>query len=143
MRSLDTWDAVLAFVFAGSVAWMLVPAAEAIARTDRRDRLAQGAGPARRARRRSSEGWRSWSRVLGAGLIWLPWDAETRSILLGATAITALGVADDIFELPALPKLLGQIGAALIPVVLGRRARGRDHACRSSAATSSAGSPIR
>ena len=57
--------------------------------------------------------------VLGAGAIWLPWDAETRSILGGATVITLLGVIDDIFELPALPKLLGQIGAALIPVVLG------------------------
>ncbi|MDP9188889.1 MAG: hypothetical protein M3O25_06535 [Actinomycetota bacterium] len=29
---LDPWDAVLAFVFAGSVAWMLVPAAETLAR---------------------------------------------------------------------------------------------------------------
>ena len=32
MRSLDTQDAVLAFIFAAAVAWMLVPAAEAIAR---------------------------------------------------------------------------------------------------------------
>ena len=57
--------------------------------------------------------------VLGAGAIWLPWDDETRSILGGAAAITLLGVIDDVRDLPALPKLLGQIGAALIPVVLG------------------------
>ena len=32
MRSLDAQDAILAFVFAAAVAWMLVPAAESIAR---------------------------------------------------------------------------------------------------------------
>ena len=51
-----------------------------------------------------------------AGWIWLPGDGETRSILLGAAAIAAVGVVDDVFGLPALPKLAGQIGAALIPV---------------------------
>ena len=69
--------------------------------------------------RRSWAASRSWSRSSAPALIWLPWDAETRSILAGAAVITALGVVDDVFDLPALPKLLGQIGAALIPVVLG------------------------
>ena len=120
MRSLDTWDAVLAFVFAASAAWMLVPAAEMIAR-----RIGPRAIDAPKERGLHDVptpklgGLAICAAVLGAGAIWLPWDAETRSILGGAAAITALGVVDDIFELPALPKLLGQIGAALIPVVLG------------------------
>lgn len=118
MRSLDTWDAVLAFVFSGAVAWMLVPAAESIARK---------IGAIDQPKERSLHdvptpklgGLAILVGVLGAGLIWLPWDEETKSILAGAAAITALGVADDLWELPALPKLLGQIGAALIPVVIG------------------------
>jgi UDP-GlcNAc:undecaprenyl-phosphate/decaprenyl-phosphate GlcNAc-1-phosphate transferase len=120
MRSLDTWDAVLAFVFAASAAWMLVPSAEAIAR-----RIGPRAIDEPKERGLHDVptpklgGLAILAAVLGAGAIWLPWDAETRSILGGAAAITALGVVDDIFELPALPKLIGQVGAALIPVVLG------------------------
>jgi len=118
MRSLDTWDAVLAFAFAASAAWMLVPAAEMIAR-----RIGAIDEPKERGLHDVPTpklgGLAILAAVLGAGAIWLPWDAETRSILGGAAAITALGVADDIFDLPALPKLLGQVGAALIPVVLG------------------------
>ena len=56
-----------------------------------------------------------------AGWIWLPGDGESRSILLGAMAIAAVGVLDDVRGLPALPKLLGQIAAALIPVLAGVR----------------------
>jgi UDP-GlcNAc:undecaprenyl-phosphate/decaprenyl-phosphate GlcNAc-1-phosphate transferase len=118
MRSLDSWDAVWAFVFAASVAWMLVPAAEAIAR-----RVGAMDMPKERGLHDVPTpklgGLAILVAVLGAGAIWLPWDAETRSILGGAAAITLLGVVDDIWELPALPKLLGQIGAACIPVVLG------------------------
>jgi UDP-GlcNAc:undecaprenyl-phosphate GlcNAc-1-phosphate transferase len=118
MRSLDAWDAVLAFVFAGAVAWMLVPAAESIAR-----RIGAIDQPTERGLHDVPTpklgGLAILVGVLGAGLIWLPWDKETQSILLGATAITALGVADDIWDLPALPKLIGQIGAALIPVLWG------------------------
>ncbi len=118
MRSLDAWDAVWAFVFAASVAWMLVPAAEMLAR-----RIGAIDEPKERGLHDVPTpklgGLAILAAVLGAGAIWLPWDYETRAILGGAAVITALGVADDIFELPALPKLFGQIGAALIPVVLG------------------------
>lgn len=118
MRSLDTWDAILAFVFAASAAWSLVPAAESIAR-----RIGAMDEPSERGLHDVPTpklgGLAILIAVLGAGAIWLPWDAETRSILGGAAVITALGVVDDVYELPALPKLLGQIGAALIPVVLG------------------------
>ncbi|MGZ5310776.1 MAG: glycosyltransferase family 4 protein [Solirubrobacterales bacterium] len=118
MRSLDSWDAVWAFVFAASVAWMLVPLAEAIAR-----RIGAMDMPSDRGLHDTPTpklgGLAILVGVLGAGAIWLPWDAETRSILGGAAAITLLGVLDDVFELPAFPKLVGQIGAAMIPVVLG------------------------
>jgi UDP-GlcNAc:undecaprenyl-phosphate GlcNAc-1-phosphate transferase len=118
MQSLDAQDAFLAFVFAAAVAWMLVPAAESIAR-----KIGAIDEPSQRGLHDVPTpklgGLAILVGVLGAGLIWLPWDRETQSILLGATAITALGVADDVFELPALPKLIGQIGAALIPVVWG------------------------
>ena len=56
-----------------------------------------------------------------AGWIWLPADGESRSILLGAMAIAAVGVIDDVRGLPALPKLVGQIAAAAIPVAAGVR----------------------
>ncbi len=57
--------------------------------------------------------------VVVAGLIFLPWDQETRSILAGAVVITAVGVVDDLVDLPAGVKLLGQAAAAIIPVASG------------------------
>jgi len=57
--------------------------------------------------------------TLAAGVIWLPWDGETRSILLGAVAITAVGLLDDVYELSAAPKLAGQTVAVVIPVAAG------------------------
>jgi UDP-GlcNAc:undecaprenyl-phosphate GlcNAc-1-phosphate transferase len=58
--------------------------------------------------------------VLLAGAVWLPGgQAPTKSILLGAAAITAVGALDDVFDLPPWLKLLGQIGAAVIVVTGG------------------------
>jgi UDP-GlcNAc:undecaprenyl-phosphate GlcNAc-1-phosphate transferase len=57
--------------------------------------------------------------ALVAGLIWLPWDAETRSILIGAVAITVVGVLDDVYDLGAATKLAGQTVAVVIPVAAG------------------------
>jgi UDP-GlcNAc:undecaprenyl-phosphate GlcNAc-1-phosphate transferase len=57
--------------------------------------------------------------TLIAGLIWLPWDGETRAILIGAVAITAVGVLDDVYELNAALKLAGQTVAVVIPVAAG------------------------
>ncbi len=59
--------------------------------------------------------------VLVAALIWLPVDRETTGILLGATTIALVGALDDVFELSPALKLLGQIAAALIPVLAGVR----------------------
>jgi UDP-GlcNAc:undecaprenyl-phosphate GlcNAc-1-phosphate transferase len=57
--------------------------------------------------------------VLVAGLIWLPSDTESHSILIGAVAIAWVGVLDDIFDLNAAAKLLGQTVAVVIPVSVG------------------------
>lgn len=60
-----------------------------------------------------------------AGAIFLPLtgdaavDEQTRGIAMGALAIALVGTADDIWELPPVVKLVGQIGAALIPVLAG------------------------
>jgi UDP-GlcNAc:undecaprenyl-phosphate/decaprenyl-phosphate GlcNAc-1-phosphate transferase len=57
--------------------------------------------------------------ALVAGFVWLPADNESQAILYGAIAITFLGFLDDVFDLPAAPKLLGQIAAVVIPVSVG------------------------
>ncbi|HKZ12986.1 MAG TPA: MraY family glycosyltransferase [Solirubrobacterales bacterium] len=115
-----TTDAALAFIAAAAIAWLLVPYAE---------RLAFRVGAIDYPKARSLHD-RPMPRLSGlailagvevAGWIWLPGDDESRWILIGAVAIAAVGVLDDIYDLPALPKLVGQIGAALIPVVAGVR----------------------
>ncbi|MGH2982084.1 MAG: MraY family glycosyltransferase, partial [Solirubrobacterales bacterium] len=60
--------------------------------------------------------------VLVSGALFLPADGETRSILGGAAVIALVGLVDDVFDLSAPVKLLGQSGAALIPVLGGVRA---------------------
>jgi len=115
-----TTDAVLAFLAAAAIAWLLVPFAE---------RLAYRVGAIDQPKERGLHD-RPMPRLSGlailvavevAGWIWLPGDGESRSILLGAMAIAAVGVVDDVRGLPALPKLLGQTAAALIPVLGGVR----------------------
>ena len=54
-----------------------------------------------------------------AGFLWLPSDTESHAIIYGAIAIAYLGFLDDVFELPAAPKLLGQVVAVVIPVSAG------------------------
>ncbi len=58
---------------------------------------------------------------LAAYLVFGSIDGQTRMILLGALIIVALGVVDDVVELPAKIKFAGQIIAALIPVLAGVR----------------------
>jgi UDP-GlcNAc:undecaprenyl-phosphate GlcNAc-1-phosphate transferase len=58
-----------------------------------------------------------------AGLLWLPLTEhsevaqETRGIVVGAMVAALVGMVDDIFELPPALKLLGQVGAALVPAL--------------------------
>jgi UDP-GlcNAc:undecaprenyl-phosphate GlcNAc-1-phosphate transferase len=115
-----TADAVLAFIAAAAIAWLLVPLAE---------RLAFRVGAIDVPKERSLHD-RPMPRLSGlailvavevAGWIWLPGDGESRSILIGALAIALVGVIDDVYGLSAFPKLVGQIAAASIPVIAGVR----------------------
>jgi UDP-GlcNAc:undecaprenyl-phosphate/decaprenyl-phosphate GlcNAc-1-phosphate transferase len=111
-------DAVYAFLVAGVIAWLLVPYAERLAR-----RIGAIDYPKERGLHEKPTpklgGVAILAGVLVAGAIFLPWDGETRAILAGAAVIAAVGVVDDIYDLHPLPKLIGQIGAALIPVLAG------------------------
>src|SRR5215218_163800 len=116
----DTLDALFAFIFAGAAVWTLVPATESLAR-------AIGPRAIDHPNERSLHevptpklgGIAVLAAVLIGGSIFLPWDQETRSILAGAMVITAVGVVDDLIDLPPGVKLLGQTAAAIIPVASG------------------------
>jgi len=117
---VTTTDAVFAFLLAAAVAWLLVPYAE---------RLAFRVGAIDQPKPRGLHtkpmprlsGLAILVAVEAAGWIWLPGDGESRSILLGAVAIAAVGVVDDVRGLSAFPKLVGQVAAAAIPVAAGVR----------------------
>jgi UDP-GlcNAc:undecaprenyl-phosphate GlcNAc-1-phosphate transferase len=59
--------------------------------------------------------------VIASGLVFLPHNRETTAILIGAAVIALVGAADDLLELAADFKLVGQILAAVIPVASGVR----------------------
>lgn len=122
-RLPETLDAVYAFAVAAIIALLLVPLAE---------RLARRIGAMDIPNERSLHvvptpklgGLAILAGVLVAGALFLPFGDglrgdETRAILGGAIAIAVVGVLDDVFDLPAGVKLLGQIGAAIIPVSQG------------------------
>jgi UDP-GlcNAc:undecaprenyl-phosphate/decaprenyl-phosphate GlcNAc-1-phosphate transferase len=114
----DSLDALLAFLFAAVLALLLVPLTDRFAR-----RVGAIDFPNERSLHEAPTprlgGLAILIAVLVTGLIWLPWDAETRSILAGALIITAVGCLDDIYELGAGPKLLGQTIAVIVPVSAG------------------------
>ena len=111
-------DALFAFLLAGILALLLVPLT---------DRLARRVGAIDYPNERSLHeaptpklgGLAILVAVVVAGLIWLPWDAETRSILAGAAIIALVGFLDDVYELGAATKLLGQALAVIVPVSAG------------------------
>lgn len=115
---LGTLDALFAFATALAIAWILVPVAEAFAfkigAIDYPRERSIHTAPTPRL-----SGAAILVAVLASGAIFLPWDGETRAILAGAAAIAAVGMLDDVFELPAWAKLIGQTGAAVIPVQAG------------------------
>lgn len=54
-------------------------------------------------------------------LIFQPMTPQLRGMLLGSVIIVILGIFDDIFALPAMPKFIVQIIAALVAVLGGNR----------------------
>ena len=115
-----TTDAALAFIAAAAIAWLLVPSVERLAFRVGAIDYPKERGLHSKPMPRLS-GLAMLVAVEAAGWIWLPIEGESRSILIGAVAIAGVGVIDDIYGLPALPKLLGQIAAALVPTLAGVR----------------------
>ncbi len=113
------WHALFALLVAMAMAAVLTPLAARLARWIGALDKPGGRGLAVKETPRLG-GLAIFAGVLLAGAIWLPGGhAPTKSILFGAAAITAVGALDDVFDLPAWLKLLGQIGAALIVVTGG------------------------
>ena len=54
-----------------------------------------------------------------SALLFIPMSEPMRGMLLGGIIIVILGILDDIYALPALPKLIVQIVAALVAVMHG------------------------
>jgi UDP-GlcNAc:undecaprenyl-phosphate/decaprenyl-phosphate GlcNAc-1-phosphate transferase len=110
--------ALYAFALALVVAWLLVPPTERLAR-----RIGAIDYPNERSIHQVPTprlgGVAMLVGVLAAGLLFLPLAAPVRAILVGALAIALLGVLDDVFELNAGVKLVGQIVAVAIPVFNG------------------------
>jgi UDP-GlcNAc:undecaprenyl-phosphate GlcNAc-1-phosphate transferase len=114
----DSLDAILGFVVAAAIAYLLVPLTEVLARRVRaidvpRERSLHEAPTPKLG------GLAILGGVLVAGTIWLPDGDQTTAILVGAVVIALFGVLDDIVELPPGAKLVGQTVAALIPVQAG------------------------
>ena len=114
----ESVDALFAFAAAAAIAWLLVPVAEAFAwrigAIDLPGDRSLHVVPTPRL-----SGIAILVAVCASGAIFLPWDDQTRAILLGAVVIAMVGMADDIFDLPPLVKLVGQVVAAVIPVSAG------------------------
>ncbi|MBK5231539.1 MAG: undecaprenyl/decaprenyl-phosphate alpha-N-acetylglucosaminyl 1-phosphate transferase [Thermoleophilia bacterium] len=115
-----TSDAILAFLSATLICWATVPAAELLAR-----RVGAIDTPGPRSQHTTPTPRMSGVAILAgieiAGWIWLPTNNEVTAILLGAVAVALVGALDDIFDLPALVKLIGQAAGASIPVIAGVR----------------------
>lgn len=119
-------DALWGFLVAGVIAFAMAPPAARLARS-------LGAIDMPRARGLSDEptprlgGLAILAGVAFAGLLFLPLfgdspvEEQTRGIAMGALVAALVGTADDIWELPAWAKLIGQVAAALIPVLAGVR----------------------
>lgn len=114
----DALDALFAFLVAGLVAMALTPMTIRLAR--RIGALDQPGPRSLHAQPTPALGGLAiLAGALLSAVIWLPWDAETEAILAGAVAIAAVGVLDDLYDLNAAAKLLGQTAAVVIPVSVG------------------------
>jgi UDP-GlcNAc:undecaprenyl-phosphate/decaprenyl-phosphate GlcNAc-1-phosphate transferase len=110
--------ALYAVAAAAAIAWVLVPLTERLAQ-----RIKAIDVPNERSLHQVPTpklgGLAMLVGVLVAGVLFLPWAPVTRAILGGAVLIAAVGLADDVFDLPPGVKLVGQIVAAMIPVFNG------------------------
>ena len=112
-------DALLAFLLAGLLAWLLVPFTDRLARRVGAIDYPDDERSLHEAPTPSLGGLAILAGVLAAGLVFLPWDGESRAILGGALIIAAVGFLDDVFELGAAAKVVGQTAAVIVPVAAG------------------------
>ena len=114
---MNDLDALWAFLVAAGAALVLTPVAARFARRIGAIDLPRERGLHDKPTP-SLGGLAILAGVLAAGLIFLPWNDETRGILLGATAIALIGAVDDARDGGLSPpvKLAGQFAAAAIPV---------------------------
>ncbi|MGO9974535.1 MAG: glycosyltransferase family 4 protein [Solirubrobacteraceae bacterium] len=128
------WDAVLAFLVAMAIATVLTPLAARLARAVGAVDEPSARGLSQRATPRLG-GLAILVGVLVAAAIWMPGSiklahtphgtpgsagtVQTWAIIAGALMIALVGALDDIFDLKPLPKLIGQIAAAVIAVLGG------------------------
>jgi UDP-GlcNAc:undecaprenyl-phosphate GlcNAc-1-phosphate transferase len=114
----ETIYALFAFAVAAVLAWILVPVAERVAW-----RIGAIDYPNERSLHESPTpklgGLAIFAAVVIATVLFLPWAEQTQALLIGALVITVVGVVDDVYELPAPVKLVGQTVAATIPVLNG------------------------
>jgi UDP-GlcNAc:undecaprenyl-phosphate/decaprenyl-phosphate GlcNAc-1-phosphate transferase len=128
---MQYWHAVFAFLVATAIAGGLTPLIARLAR-----RLGATAKPGGRGLADVETPQLGGLAILGGALVaaalWLPatihlphtphtpkgagGTVHTWAIIAGACLITLVGAIDDARELPALPKLIGQVGAAVIAV---------------------------
>jgi UDP-GlcNAc:undecaprenyl-phosphate/decaprenyl-phosphate GlcNAc-1-phosphate transferase len=114
----QTIHAILAFLVAGVVAWLLVPPTEVLAR-----RIGAIDYPNERSLHETPTpklgGLAILAGVLVAGVLFMHWGDNTRAILAGAAVISLVGAIDDVLDLNPALKLLGQAVGAAIPVLNG------------------------
>ncbi len=114
------WDALAAGALAAVLAVCLTPLAVRLAHRIGAVDEPRARGLSDRAMPRLG-GVAIFFAVLGSAVVFLPLDGRFGSILLGAAIITLVGALDDVYELSAPVKLLGQTAAALVPVLDGVR----------------------
>jgi UDP-GlcNAc:undecaprenyl-phosphate/decaprenyl-phosphate GlcNAc-1-phosphate transferase len=115
---MDELDALWAFLVAAAISFAVTPLTARFARRlgvvheprdrDLHDEPTPGLG-----------GLAILVAAVAAALIFLPGDAETRGIVGGLLAAALVGALDDLYDLPPLVKLAGQVAAAAIPVASG------------------------
>ena len=121
LASQDIWYVLLALLLAGIVSFASTPLVKVLS-------VKMGAVDVPKDGRRMHDhpiprmgGLAIFFGFLFSMLLFVPLDTEKKGMLLGAVVIVVLGVLDDKYALPAKPKFLVQIIAALIAVLAGNR----------------------
>lgn len=121
LESQDIWYVLLALLLAGMVSFASTPLVKALS-------VKVGAVDVPKDGRRMHDhpiprmgGLAIFFGFLVSVLLFVPLDTEKQGMLLGAVIIVVLGMLDDKYALPAKPKFLVQIVAALIAVLAGNR----------------------